>query len=142
MSHIRVLTADMPPELLIAAFPFDRLARLPLLLRHPFEMAIAVLIKSVVRSKAGVDDRAMLPVLHNLGGVDGFALQEVNGGSLLAQDQSRAFLLPSLLSPTQLKIPASRRGVSTSAAWSVSALTSASPRAAVHSKAVITSFIR
>src|SRR5258708_543212 len=51
MSHIRVLPADMPPELLIAVFPLDRLARLPLLLRGALEMAIAVLIKSMVRDK-------------------------------------------------------------------------------------------
>jgi len=118
----------MPPELLIAAFPFDRLARFPLLLCHPFEMAIAVLIQSVVRDEAGLDNRAMLPdrdhgellhiqvdgdrdqirialALHNLCGGDGFALQKVNGGSLPAQNQFRALLLPSLLSPTQLKIP-------------------------------------
>jgi hypothetical protein len=60
MSRIRVLPADMPPELLIAALTFDRLARLPLLLRDAPQMAIAVLIESVVRDKAGVSHPASL----------------------------------------------------------------------------------
>src|SRR5258708_12707994 len=42
---------------------------------------------------------------HDLAGFDRLALQEMNGSRLLAQDQFRAFLLPSFFSSTLLKIP-------------------------------------
>jgi len=48
MSHIRVLMADVPPELLIAVFPLDRLAGLPLLPGNALEMAIAVSIEPLI----------------------------------------------------------------------------------------------
>src|SRR5260370_33234191 len=41
---------------------------------------------------------------HDLTGFDRLALQEMNGSRLLAQDQFRAFLLPSFFSSTLLKI--------------------------------------
>ena len=134
VSHIRVLPADMPPELLIAVFPFDRLARLPLLLRDAPQMAIAVLIKPVVRDKAGVDNPAMLPgrnhgellhiqvdgdrdqvgvalAFHDPFGGDGLALHHVHDCRVLPQDELRAFLLPSFLTSMPFKVAVVAGGV-------------------------------
>ncbi len=89
-------------------------------------MAIAVRIESVIRDKAGLDNLPMLSdgddcqvldiqvhrhrdqirialTFHNLLGSDGLALQKMQGCRLLAQDQLRTFLLPSLLTAACLK---------------------------------------
>lgn len=120
-----ILATKMLPELLIAAFSFDWLARLPLLLGHPLQMPVAVLIEPPVRDKARQDD---LPVLsgrdhrqvfhieidrhcHQVGillalsdllRADGFRLQEVYGRSLLREHQGGALLFPARLLPALL----------------------------------------
>src|SRR5260370_22180462 len=48
---------------------------------------------------------------HDLAGFDRLALQEMNGSRLLAQDQFRAFLLPSFFSSTLLKIAVVAGGI-------------------------------
>ena len=128
MSRIRVLTANVLPELLITSLPLDRLTRQPLLSGNALQMAIAVLIESMIRDKTGRNDFAMLPrrdhgellhvqvngdcdqirialALHNFLRRDSFPLQEMNGRRVFTQDQFGAFLLPSRLPSTLLKVP-------------------------------------
>ena len=52
---------DVSPEILVALFPFDRFARLPLFLRHWPQVAIALLIESMIGEKTALKDDAMVP---------------------------------------------------------------------------------
>lgn len=61
MGSIPVHAADMLPEMSAAAFPFDRLAREPLLLADAFQMPIAMLIESPVFDEDTLLDRTVLP---------------------------------------------------------------------------------
>src|SRR5258708_3212710 len=58
---ILVHAAHILPELLRTVLALHRLARLPLLFRDALEMAIALLIESMIRDEDGFDDRAVLP---------------------------------------------------------------------------------
>jgi len=124
---ILMVPSNMCPQLLVAPFTFDRLARLPLFLRYPFEMPVSVLIEAVIGNKARGNDLATLSrrdncelfhiqidrdrhqirialALHDFLRRDGFGLQKMNGRRLLAQDEFRAFLFPSFFTPTLLKV--------------------------------------
>src|SRR5215470_16724898 len=134
VSRIGVLPANMPPELLVASFTLNRLAGLPLLFGNAFKVPKAGLIESPIRDKAGLGDLALLSdrdygklldiqidrnrdqvritlAFHDLAGFDRLALQAMNGSRLLAQDQLRTFLLPSLLCATLLKIAVVAGGI-------------------------------
>src|SRR6266566_6572671 len=124
---VLVLTTQMVPDLLIASLSLHRPAGLPLLLRYPFEMAISVLVKSLIRDKAGLDDRAMLPhrddgellhieidgdgdqiritfAFHDLLRGDRLRLQEVDGRPLLVQNQFGTLRFPSFFGSSALEI--------------------------------------
>src|SRR5207248_6973007 len=57
---VLMLPPNMCPQLVVAPFAFDRLARLPLLLRYPFEMPVSVLIEALIGNKARGNDLATL----------------------------------------------------------------------------------
>src|SRR5260221_4288149 len=58
---ILIHAVHMPPELLVAALAFDRLARLPLLFGDAPQMPIALLIEARISAKDGPGDRSVLP---------------------------------------------------------------------------------
>ena len=57
---ILIQVIDMPPELLIAVFAFDWLAREPLLFRETLQVPIAVSIQAMIRDKHGLENPTML----------------------------------------------------------------------------------
>ncbi len=107
----------MPPELPVAVFVSQRLARVPLLLGNAREMAVALLIEATVGDKHGFDDRRPLPdgdqrqildvevnrhrhkvgrelALGDLLGPDLFGLRNVQFSCVFAYDQLRTVLFP------------------------------------------------
>ncbi len=134
MRGIQVLSPHMPPELLVAALPLDRLAGLPLFFGNAFQVAVACLVQTMIAHKERFqngsslphgDDREMLDVqvnchrhqiritlaLHDLFGLDLFGLAAVQFCCFRAQDQLGTLLLPALLGATLLKIPAVLHGI-------------------------------
>ena len=102
--------SDVSPDLLIAVLSLDCFARLPLLFRHPLQVAIAVLIEAVIGEKAALDESLMLPhgdhrqvldieihchrhqirialALHDFAGLNPLALREVDGRACFREHQ-------------------------------------------------------
>lgn len=124
----------MSPDLLVAVFSLDRLPRLPLFLRNPLHVPIAVLIKPLIGDKDGFDDpiilahgnyREILDVevdchrhqiritltLPDLFGLDLFGLADVQFRRCVTQDQLWTLLLPTWLCSTLLKEPVVLDGI-------------------------------
>src|SRR5216683_1836743 len=65
MCRICILPTHMCPEVLIAVFAFDGFARLPLFLRHLFEMMVTMLIETLIGDKTCLNDVPMLADGHD-----------------------------------------------------------------------------
>ena len=131
---IHVLAPDVSPQLLIAPFSFDCLARLPVFPGYAPQMLVAVLIQALIGHKARLDESAMLPdgdhrelldieidrdrhqigillAFHYLFGADFSGLQEMNGSRPLREDQLGTRLVPSPLGSARLKIAVVAGGI-------------------------------
>src|SRR5947208_15719413 len=65
VSSVAVHPANMPPEVSTVAFPFYRFATEPLLFADVLQMAIAMLIESLVSDEDTLNDLAVLPDRDN-----------------------------------------------------------------------------
>jgi len=134
MGSVFIHQPHMSPEILVAVFPFDRFARLPLFFGDLFQMAVPGLVEAMIGEKDCFDDSAMLPdrdhrqildievhcyrhqvritlALHDSLGLNRLGLREVNGHACFCEHQFGREGLPVGFGAPLLKIAAVTSGI-------------------------------